>query len=353
MKDWEFWQIVILKNPLWQWGLAVILATLIFFGLRVLQKILVHRLRAFAAKTETDLDDFAVELLNRTRSLFIFSVAVVTASIYLDLPTSVHKTLRAFLVLSTLLQTMFWAAETIDFFVNRRFNRPDAAGVVDPSLATIAPSLKFLGRVVVVILLTLLALDNLGVNVTTLVAGLGVGGIAIALAVQNILGDLFSSLSIILDKPFVIGDTINVGELTGTVEKIGLKTTRLRSVSGEQLIVSNSDLLGSRIKNFRRMQERRILFSLGVVYETPLSKLRMIPKIVQECIEVQRPVRFDRAHFKSYDAYQLTYEIVYFVMDSDLKLAMDIQEKINFEIFDRFEKEGIQFAYPTQTIIRR
>jgi small-conductance mechanosensitive channel len=208
----------------------------------------------------------------------------------------------------------------------------------------------FILKLVVWSVILLLVLDNLGVNITTLVAGLGVGGIAIALAVQNVLGDLFASLSIVLDKPFVIGDFIIVDNFLGSIEHIGLKTTRVRSLSGEQLIFANSDLLQSRIRNFKRMYERRVVFSLTVIYQTPYEKLIKIPQIVREIIESKESVRFDRAHFKEYGNSSLNFEIVYWVLSPDYNKYMDIQQAINLDIFRTFEAEGIEFAYPTQTL---
>lgn len=193
-------------------------------------------------------------------------------------------------------------------------------------------------------------LDNLGVNITGLVAGLGIGGIAVALAVQNILGDLLASLSIVLDKPFVIGDFIVVDSLSGTIEHIGLKTTRIRSLSGEQLIFSNNDLLKTRIRNYKRMSERRIVFSFGIIYQTPTEKLKNVNKIVRDIIEKTENARFDRVHFKEYGDSSLNFEVVYFVIDPDYNIYMDVQESINLEIFRQFGEEGIEFAYPTQTL---
>jgi len=190
----------------------------------------------------------------------------------------------------------------------------------------------------------------MGVDITALIAGLGIGGIAVALALQNVLGDLFASLSIVLDKPFVIGDFIIVDDLLGTVEHIGLKTTRVRSLFGEQLVFSNSDLLNSRIRNYKRMHERRIVFSLGVTYQTPYEKLAAIPDIIREIIELQEQVRFDRAHFKEYGDFALEFEIVYYMLVPDYNAYMDTQQAINLALYERFEKEGISFAYPTQTL---
>ena len=179
---------------------------------------------------------------------------------------------------------------------------------------------------------------------------MGIGGIAVALALQNILGDLFASLSIVIDKPFVIGDFIVVDQLMGTVEHVGLKTTRLRSLGGEQLIFSNNDLLKSRISNYKRMMERRIVFGFGVTYQTPPEKLPLINEIVREIIGKQEQARFDRVHFKEYGESSLNFEAVYFVLSQDYNLYMDIQQAINLEMFRCFQKEGIEFAYPTRTL---
>ncbi len=197
----------------------------------------------------------------------------------------------------------------------------------------------------------LLSLQNVGVDVTALVAGLGVGGIAVALALQNILGDLFASLAIVLDKPFVLGDFINVGgEFLGSIEAIGLKTTRIRSLSGEQLVFSNSDLLGSRIRNYGRMAERRIAFTVGVTYETPKDRLAEIPGIIREAVEAQDKVRFDRSHFQKFGDFSLDFETVYYVLSPDYSTYMDIQQAINLRLFGEFGDRGIEFAYPTQTL---
>ena len=198
--------------------------------------------------------------------------------------------------------------------------------------------------------LAVLAVDNLGFDPTTMIAGLGIGGIAIALAMQNVLGDLIASLSIILDKPFEVGDFIVIDDLSGNVERIGLKTTRLRSLSGEQLVLSNNDLLQSRVKNYKRMKERRVLFTLGVVYETSHEKLVKIPQLVREIISGESKASFGRAHFSGYGDFALNYDIVYFVRTPLFDDYMDVQQNINLEIFRKFAEEGIEFAYPTRKV---
>jgi small-conductance mechanosensitive channel len=183
-----------------------------------------------------------------------------------------------------------------------------------------------------------------------LIAGLGVGGIAVALAVQNVLGDLFASVSIVLDKPFVVGDFIDLGGHMGVVENVGLKTTRVRSLSGEELVIANSDLLSTRIRNFKRMSQRRAAFDIGVVYGTPSDKLRRIPELARKAVESCDNTRFDRSHFKSFGDSALVFETVYFMTVPDYNAYMDTQQSINLELYQRFEAEDIEFAYPTQTL---
>ena len=236
-----------------------------------------------------------------------------------------------------------WSTGVIDYLASRYGKDVASAAAVNV--------LSFVGKVILWTVVVLLALDNLpGVQVDTLIASLGIGGVAVALAVQNVLGDLFASLSIVLDEPFVIGDSISVGEYVGTVEHIGLKSTRVRSLTGEQLVFSNSDLLDSRIRNYGRMDERRASFALGVANETPHEKLVEIPAIVQGIIEAQPHTRFGRAHLKEFGDFALNFEIVYYVQTADYTVFMDTQQAINLEILRRFAEEGIELPYPTQTV---
>jgi small-conductance mechanosensitive channel len=241
----------------------------------------------------------------------------------------------------------FWGSTLIEVGLQRYVK---TKAQEDAAAATTLSVLGFIARVALWVMLTLLALSNLGFDITALVAGLGVGGIAVALAAQNILGDLFASLSIVFDKPFVIGDFIIVDDLSGTVERIGMKTTHLRSLGGELIVFSNADLLKTRIRNYKRMYERRVVFSLGVTYQTPADTLARVPDIVRDIITARSNTRFDRAHFKSYGDFALIIEAVYYVLDPDYNAYMDIQQAINLEIFRRFAREGVEFAYPTQTL---
>ncbi|HWU44155.1 MAG TPA: mechanosensitive ion channel family protein, partial [Bdellovibrio sp.] len=197
----------------------------------------------------------------------------------------------------------------------------------------------------------LFGMSNLGIDVGALIAGLGIGGIAVALAAQNILGDLLASLSIVLDKPFEVGDAISVGGLSGVVENIGLKTTRVRATTGEQLIFSNKDLLESRVQNFKRMWQRRVVLKIGVTYSTPESKLTQIPGWIKGFIEADETLRFDRAHFMNIGAHSLDFEVVFFVKSDSYQVYMDRQQALLLTIYNKFNFEKVEFAYPTQSII--
>ncbi len=222
---------------------------------------------------------------------------------------------------------------------------------IDSSTRTTLAAINFISRLVLYSLLLFFALDNLGIKIGALIGGIGIGSVAIALAVQNILSDLFSSLSIVLDKPFEIGDYIVVGEFSGNIENIGLRSTRLRSLTGEQLIFSNQDLLGSRIRNYKRMTQRRSAFSIGVTYDTSPEQLRKIPKIIEKAIKKHKHTRFDRSHFTSFGDFALMIDTVYYLDNTDYALFKDTQEEINLEIMTEFAKDGIEFAFPTQTIM--
>ncbi|NLI55091.1 MAG: mechanosensitive ion channel family protein, partial [Clostridiales bacterium] len=214
-------------------------------------------------------------------------------------------------------------------------------------------AVKWMARIAKILIWALaliLFLDNIGVKITSLVTGLGIGGVAIAFAAQNVLTDIFCFFTIFFDKPFELGDFIIAGDHMGTVEHIGVKTTRLRALGGEQLVVSNADLTGSRIRNFKTMQQRRVLFTLGVTYNTPSEKLRKIPEMIKQVVEETENATFSRAHFAAYGAYSLNIEIVYYVLTSDYDQYMDINQRINFGIMEGFERLGVSFAFPTTTV---
>jgi small-conductance mechanosensitive channel len=323
------------------------IAAAVFLGLLLLRQLIVSRLGRIAQRTATGADDFVVELARRTRPLLMAVLSLYAGSLYLALPPGQARTFKTVAEVAVFLQVSLWASVAIDFWLDRQRRRLEH----DPTSVALGGVLRFVAKLVVWSILVLVALDNLGVDVTALIAGLGIGGVAVALALQNVLGDLLASLSIVLDKPFVIGDAITVDDVTGTVEHIGLKTTRLRSVNGEQVILANGDLLKSRIRNWKRMAERRVVLAFGVPYQTPAGAIERIPAIVRSIVEGQDLTRFDRAHFKGFGASALDFEAVYWILTPDYNAFMDRQQAINLALLRAFESEGICFAHPTPTLV--
>jgi small-conductance mechanosensitive channel len=342
MLDYSF-----LDNSVQNWLIALAVAAIALIILYLVKRLSMSRLIALSRQTENTWDDAAADMLSRTRSPFILIIALFLGSLFLSLTNEYRQIAYSIAAIALMVQGGIWLNGLLLFWLRQDREQRKKT---DPASVAAVNAMGFVGRLVLWAIVLLLVLDNLGVDVTALVAGLGVGGIAVALAVQNILGDLFASLSIVLDKPFAIGDFLIIDDYLGSVEHIGMKTTRMRSLSGEQLVFSNTDLLKSRIKNYGRMFERRVVFNLGVTYQTPHDKLRSIPDIIRAAVEAQEPVRFDRSHFRSYEDFSLVFETVYYVLSPDYNIYMDIQQAINLQIHARFEQEGIEFAYPTQTV---
>jgi len=336
-----------LGNTLFSWGLAVLAAVGTWLVLFLARRIVVRALRKFARKTETGADDIVVAALARTKGWVILVVALFAGARLIDFPARADKAFVAVLVLALIVQGGIWLDTALSEAMARaRKKHMDT----DPASLTTVTAAGFIARFALWSILVLLALDNLGFNITSLVAGLGIGGVAIALAVQNILGDVFAAMSIVLDKPFAVGDFVVVGEMMGSVEQVGIKTTRVRSLSGEQLVFANSDLLSSRIRNFGRMYRRRVVFTVGVTYQTPRAQLEQIPGILRKAIESQDGTQFDRSHFRDFGDFALNFETVYYVLSSDYNVYMDVQQAINLYVHREFEQRGIEFAYPTQTL---
>jgi small-conductance mechanosensitive channel len=329
------------------WGTAITIAVAVFLTLWVLRwvaRFIAHRL---GASTEpTSLRMLPERLLARTFLLFTLAVAIYAGSLPLNLVDEAQLALRALAVLVVVIQVGVWGNETIRFSAARY----QAQAGSDPAVIATVYGLSFVAMLVMWFVLLLVGLDNIGVEITALVAGLGIGGIAIALAAQSVLGDLLASLAIIIDRPFVVGDFITTGDMMGTVEHIGIKTTRVRSLSGEQLVFPNSDLVSSRIRNYRLMRERRIEFRFGLFYSTPPDLVERAPAMVREIIEEQMGVRFDRAHFKQIGESSLVIEAVYFVLSPEYNVYMDIHQAINLAIFRRLQDAGMSFALPPWTV---
>lgn len=336
---------LLLGNSPEKWLLAFGSALAIYFVLILLRNLVSRRLQTFAERTQSKLDDMVVGVVQQTGSWFFLLTAVFGGSHAVAIGQWDHWIARL-MTIGFFMQSGVWASALLSGSL-LHWSQNGAQGTA-PNTATIA--LRFLGRVLIWTLILLLILDNLGVKIVSLVAGMGIGGIAIALAVQNVLGDILSSVSIVLDKPFEIGDFIIVDDCMGSVEYVGLKTTRIRSLSGEQLILSNSDLLGSRIRNYKRMKERRVVLPVNVTYQTSREKLEMIPALFKELVEGQAKTRFERAHLKTLADFAVQFECVFWVLDPDMGLSMDIQQTIQLGLFDAFASRGIEFAYPTQTI---
>lgn len=331
----------------WVWALGVLVVT--FVAVNLLVRFVALYARRIASRTRTDLDDLIAELVSKTGSLFVLLVSIWAASRSLELPANVAQGFTRVLTLGVLVQGGIWITGIVHYFIER-FGKSDDA---DASVTSALGAVRVVATMAIWIIVALTVLATFDVNVSALVAGLGVGGIAIALAIQSILSDLFGAVTILLDKPFQVGDYIVVGESEGTVEHIGLKTTRITALTGEQLVVGNSDLLSSRIHNKKRMTERRASFQLDVEYGTPYEMVARIPSILEEIVRSHEAVRFDRAHFKTYGASALIYQVVYWVMVPSHVTYMDTQQSINLEIYKRFEAEGIRFAYPSQTLYVR
>ena len=311
------------------------------------RRLAVRRLGAMAARSQTRVDDLGVDLIGRTRQYFLIAVAVYAAARILVLPDHARSALQLLFVAAVLLQAGRWGTGLIAFAVESYLRR-NAEG--DAGARATVQAVGYAGRFVLWSILLITALAAFGIDVTALITGLGLGGIAIALAVQNILGDLFAALAIVLDKPFVVGDFIIVDTTMGTVEHVGLKTTRIRSLGGEQIIVSNSELLKSRIRNYKRMEQRRVLFAIDVTYDTSPEVLNRIPGMLREIIEAQVPTRFDRSHLLALAESALRFETVYWVLDADFNKFADIQHAVIVELVRRFKAEQIDFAFPSRTV---
>ena len=344
---WDFLRNPLADNTAQDWLIAAGVVVVMIVLIRTVIGIGLRRLKVIAAKTETDVDDLVTELLEKTKFLFVALVALYAGALSLNLPPEVDDLLSTLLVLGFLIQGAFWANGVVNYILGSWAQQKFEA---DPTISTALGSVGFLIRFAVWATFVMLALDNLGIDVGPLVASLGIGGVALALALQGVLGDLFASLSIIFDKPFVVGDSIKVGDLAGTVQHVGLKSTRIRALTGEQLVFSNADLLSSRIQNFQHRQERRCAFTLGVTYDTPSEKLERIPGLIQEIIESRENTRFERCLFMVFGDSALNFEAVYHMLVPDFQTYGETHHAINLEIFRRFGEEGIEFAYPTQKI---
>lgn len=344
----EFFSLPLFPNSPLAWAIAsgVTIATL--FALLALRRTVRRIHERLLATEETELLEMPLGVIARTTLPFFIILAVFLGMKALTVSERTDAVLDSVITIALFWQAGVWLSSAVAAWLERKRRR---SLVADRALVSSIGIIGIAVRGVIWSLVLLLTLDNLGVNITALVAGLGIGGVAVALALQNILGDLFASLSIALDKPFIVGDFLIVDEFLGTVEYIGIKSTRLRSLSGEQIVISNADLLGSRVRNYGRMAERRVVFTLNVTYETPADMLERVPGELRSIVESQAGTRFDRCHFAKYAAHSLDFETVYYVLSADYNRYMDIQQAINLRIYRLFERLGVEFAYPTQKLL--
>lgn len=342
----EFLNQTFLGNSYYDYLVAL---AILVFGMTIVtlfKKIILSRLIKWTEKTKTNLDDMLLKAVDKSILPLIFFAVFYLAVKSLTLSDTLNSIIN---IVTSALITFFvvrMIISTLNFSLKSYLRRYEDNERRERQLKGITGLLNlFVWSIALVFLL-----DNLGVKITTVVAGLGIGGIAVALAAQAVLGDLFSYFVIFFDRPFEIGDFIIVGDKLGVVEHIGIKTTRIRSLSGEQLVFSNTDLTNSRVHNYKKMERRRVVFKLGVIYQTPSEKLKKIPSMVKSIIDAQDGADFDRGHFAAYGDFSLNFEFVYYVTGADYNKYMDIQQAINLSIYEAFEQDGIEFAYPTQTL---
>ncbi len=341
VRDLDIFDYQLLSNPLVDWLIAASIALAIILVASVVKRFAVRRLRRLAGRTATSVDDAAVTLLERVQLWVIAVLAIWAGGQFLNLPHKTDLFIAKATTVVVFLQIGLWCGQLLQFWADRSHARAIAS---NPAATTTLGALVFVGRALLWALILLLTLGNLGVNVSALVTSLGIGGIAVALAVQNVLGDLLASLSIVMDKPFVVGDFIVLDDYRGTVEHIGLKSTRLRSQDGEQIVLANSDLLKGRIRNYHRMSERRVEFTFRLAYGTPLDKLEKVPATLRALVERHKGARFERAHFRKLADAWLEFEVVYWVTNPDQQVFLDIQQAINLQLMATFGKEKINFA---------
>lgn len=321
----------------------VFLGSFLFF--RIFRCYFLKRFKKMANKSKLKFDDFVIKLIEAIKPLSYFLLSLYLSFQFLKVSPLVSRFANAVFMIWLVVQLILLLQVLIDRLLKKYF--------LSQKEEESKMAIQLIGQILKAVLWIvglLLVLSNLGVNITSLVAGLGIGGVAVALALQNILGDLFSSFSIYFDKPFQVGDYIVVGQQAGIVQKIGLKTTRLMALQGEQIIISNRELTSTRIQNFRKMQERRVAFNLGLIYDTSLEKLKKIPQIVESIIKKEKDVRFDRAHFISFDDFALSFEVVYYVLSQDYTVYRNLHQNILLGIKEEFTKQGLVMAYPTQTL---
>jgi small-conductance mechanosensitive channel len=338
---------IIHGNSLTDWLIAGIVFVAVWSVLWIARRLVASRYKKYTAAGHRKALRLLAYLAGNTKQFFNFAIALAAAQTSLTLPDKLQHLIANLVMVLILLQVGLWAGRAVRFYLETKEQERGPDQVFAGSLDII----NFVARILIWSLVLLVALDNMGVNITALLAGLGVGGVAVALALQNILGDLFASLSIALDKPFVVGDRLEIDTFGGKVERIGIKTTRLRSDSGEQIILSNADILKSRVRNFARAEEQRTLATIRVSYETPTGIIKGIPKLIEGIVREQPNARFDRCHLKTLGDSALMFELAYFVRQPAVNSSLDLQQAVNLRILEEFRRLDVDVAYQAQHVV--
>lgn len=334
-------------NTIRSWIIALGIIAFCFIFLNVFKRIVLLKLKKWATTTKSGFDDFIIITFEKNIFPFFHALALYGGLSYLAFAKSVNQVINV----AILTTGTFFVIRILTSFIRYAILNFVTSESESTDKKKQVRGITLIASMIIWVLGILFLIDNLGYDITTIIAGLGIGGIAIALAAQAVLGDLFSYFVIFFDKPFEIGDFIVVDDKMGTVEYVGIKTTRIRTLNGEQLICSNTDLTNSRVHNYKKMERRRVVFSLGVTYQTSVEKIKKIPLLIRGLVEDLTDTQFDRAHFSGFGDFSLNFECVYFVLSADYNLYMDRQQAINLRLLKVFEEEKIEFAYPTQTVL--
>lgn len=339
--NYTFW-----GNAVKSWLMAAGCILILFALIRLFKNIVLKKVQAIASRTTSNFDDLLVTVLEKTVVPLAYLLSVYAGVKILNTTAQTDKIINGAAMVVITWAVLRLITSMVGFSFRRYMLRQPGE-----TREKQGRGILMIFNILVWIVGFVFLIDNFGYNITTIITGLGVGGIAIALAAQAILGDLFSYLVIFFDKPFEIGDFIIVDDKMGSIEYIGIKTTRIRTLSGEQLICSNSALTSSWVHNYKRMDLRRVVFSFGIIRQTPVEKVKEIPGWIKNIIVSRDQTRFDRAHFLKFGESSLDFEVVFYVLSADYNIYMDIQQAINLDIMERFEKEGIHIAYPARTLL--
>ncbi|MEA1995883.1 MAG: mechanosensitive ion channel family protein [Campylobacterota bacterium] len=341
-----FMQQTFLQNRILDYLIFIAVFLVSVFVIQIFKVIILKRLKKWAEKTNITIDDFLIHIIEKTLLPLLYFGAFYLSTRCLTLSSFLNKAIDALGITLLTAFGIYFLIKIINYALENYWLKKGKDATKERNIKAIMP----IAKIIIWGLGIIFLLNNLGFKISAVIAGLGIGGVAVALAAQAILGDLFSYFAILFDRPFEIGDFIILDNYLGTIEHIGIKTTRIRSLGGEQLVLSNTDLTSSRLRNYKRMGKRRVIFRLGVTYETSLEQLKEIPTTIRDIVKSIDDTIFDRAHFFSYGDFSLIFEIVYYIVGRDYKKYMNIQQEINFKLKEEFEKRAIEFAYPTQTL---